>query len=158
MAEYYKTNTERFAAQQAEYRKLNAERFAAYQAEYRQANTERVVAYQAEYRKLNAARRAAYRKANPHLRNAISAKRRATKLQQTPRWADFEAIKEVYRLGAEKTKTTGIKHAVDHIYPLISTEVCGLHVAANLQIITALENSRKKNRMPTPEQIPSDLE
>ena len=35
---------------------------------------------------------------------------------------------------------------VDHIYPLKSDWVCGLHTLENLQYLTALENSAKGNR------------
>jgi hypothetical protein len=151
IAEYRRANTEQRAAYDAERYRTHTERYAAQSAAYRLANAEKIAAYSAAYN-------AAYRKANPHLINALTAKRRATKLQQTPSWVDFEAIKAIYRQCAERTRLTGEQNHVDHIYPLISDDVCGLHVAANLQIITASENSRKNNRMPTPEQVPSDLE
>ena len=35
---------------------------------------------------------------------------------------------------------------VDHFYPLQGEKVSGLHVPANLRIITAAENIRKSNR------------
>jgi len=35
---------------------------------------------------------------------------------------------------------------VDHIYPLKSNYMCGLHVENNLQIISASENTKKGNR------------
>jgi hypothetical protein len=90
---------------------------------------------------------AAYNKAKPHIIAAQNAKRRAQKRQATPPWADFEAIKAIYRLCAEVTRITGEINHVDHIYPLVSDEVCGLHVAANLQILTASDNHKKSNKL-----------
>ena len=51
---------------------------------------------------------------------------------------------------AEVSKRTGVPHQVDHIYPLISKQVCGLHVPWNLRVITAEENRRKHNALPAP--------
>lgn len=40
---------------------------------------------------------------------------------------------------------TGVPYQVDHIIPLLHPMVCGLHVPANLQIITEAENRAKAN-------------
>lgn len=82
-----------------------------------------------------------YRKNNRKLRNSYEAKRRATKLQATPKWADLETIKDFY-------KNCPNGYHVDHIYPLTSNIVCGLHVIENLQYLTVSENCSKKNRVP----------
>jgi len=84
---------------------------------------------------------------NPDKRNALTAKRRAAKKQAIVAWADSSAIKLVYAACTKLTKTTGIKHHVDHIYPLTSDWVCGLHVENNLQILTEAENITKGNRV-----------
>ena len=73
-------------------------------------------------------------------------KRRAIKLQRTPPWADLAEIKEVYRRAVEVSRRTGVSHHVDHVIPLQGEAVSGLHVAENLQVITAIENSRKRNK------------
>ena len=44
------------------------------------------------------------------------------------------------------TINTGIKHEVDHIVPLIHEKVCGLHTAANCQVLTKADNRRKGAR------------
>lgn len=44
------------------------------------------------------------------------------------------------------TEATGIEHHVDHIHPLVHPLICGLHVPANLQVITGSENVQKSNR------------
>ena len=61
-------------------------------------------------------------------------------------WADEEKIKAIYAEARRLTKETGIKHAVDHVIPIKSRLVCGLHVESNLAVLPALENGRKKNK------------
>ena len=77
--------------------------------------------------------------------NSLWAKRRAKKRQAVPQWASQEKIKAIYKKCTDITKTTGIKHEVDHIYPLQSKYMCGLHVETNLQIITKEQNNKKYN-------------
>lgn len=68
------------------------------------------------------------------------------RIRATPEWADFKAIRAVYRKCAERERFTGIKHQVDHVVPLQSDWVCGLHVAANLRVIPAITNGQKSNK------------
>ena len=58
-----------------------------------------------------------------------------------PSWyeAEKEAIKKVYR----KAKELGLQ--VDHIVPLNSKVVCGLHTVANLQLLDPAANRKKYN-------------
>ena len=79
--------------------------------------------------------------------NAKNAKRHATKLKATPKWANMDKIKLFYIEAARLTKETGIKHHVDHIIPLQGRNICGLHVENNLQILTAYENCSKSNKL-----------
>lgn len=72
--------------------------------------------------------------------------RRARKANAAVKWANQEAIKEIYDQAAKVSKETGIKHHVDHIVPISGRNVCGLHVENNLQIITERENLRKGNK------------
>lgn len=83
---------------------------------------------------------------NPEKINAYCAKHRAAKKQAIASWADFDAIKQIYVEAAELSKSTNIQHEVDHIYPLQSDYMCGLHVETNLQILTKSANVRKNNR------------
>lgn len=45
------------------------------------------------------------------------------------------------------TQSTGIDYQVDHIVPLRSPIVSGLHCEANLRVITATENAQKGNML-----------
>ena len=77
---------------------------------------------------------------NPHTQKAITAKRRALKLKATPKFANLEKIKEIY-------KNCPQGYTVDHIVPLQGKVVCGLHVEWNLQYLTPSENSSKSNKL-----------
>jgi len=57
-------------------------------------------------------------------------------------------IKSIYARARLISEWTGIPHHVDHVIPLKAKNCSGLHVPWNLQIITARENVRKRNRMP----------
>lgn len=74
-------------------------------------------------------------------------------VQATPIWADLEKIAAIYDEAARLTAETGVKHHVDHFYPLRSKTMCGLHVETNLQILTATDNLRKSNKPPVSESI-----
>lgn len=73
-------------------------------------------------------------------RLARTNKRRAAKLNAIVAWTNLEKIKEIY-----KNCPKGFH--VDHIIPLISDKVCGLHVENNLRTIPATENISKGNKL-----------
>ena len=141
---HYNTHKEKILERVKKYYNTNKEKRRAYSREYRIAHPKKIAEYQKEYDKK-------YRIDNQAIRNASHAKRRAAKLQQTPAWADVEAIKATYLDCAEinlAAKAAGCtaKFVVDHIVPLQGKNVSGLHVENNLQIITSTENSRKNNK------------
>lgn len=90
-----------------------------------------------------------YRENNRGVVSASKAKRRSQKLKATPKWMtkeDFAAVQEWYQLAKDLQWLSEEKLHVDHIVPLLGKDVCGLHIAANLQILPASENLRKKNK------------
>lgn len=87
---------------------------------------------------------------NPVNKLASGAKRRATKLNATPKWLTKQQLHEmklIYATRLNVTRKTGILHHVDHIVPLNHPEVCGLHVPWNLRVITEEENITKSNSL-----------
>ena len=102
-------------------------------------NPEKVKAYAKKTKALNSGRTLAH-----------TVKRRLAKINRTPTWLtpdDHWMIEEAYELAAIRTKMFGFFWHVDHIIPLQGKTVSGLHVPTNLQVIPAVENIRKGNRV-----------
>lgn len=78
-------------------------------------------------------------------------KRKISMALATSLWRDKKAIKDIYQEARRLTAETGIKHEVDHIVPIMGQKVCGLHVEANLQILTKTENIRKHTTFSEPD-------
>jgi hypothetical protein len=162
---WYENNKDRQRAYCAEWRALNRESDLQRKVDYNAANSEKIKARNAAYYQKTAEdqkakRRELYRQKtaeikaenaewasrNRGVKNAISARRHAQKLQATPKWSDAEACQAIYREAAQRTKETGVQWDVDHVVPLQGRTVCGLHVPWNLQIITKSENCSKHNK------------
>ena len=133
-----------------ENKEYHKERNARYYAENKEYFSEWAKGYRAEHgERLNENNRE-WSKENSDKRNALTAKRRAAKLQRTPAytetcpWQKFW-LKEHYRTAKVLEEMTGVKYHVDHIIPLQGELVSGLHIAENLQVITAAENLSKHN-------------
>lgn len=84
--------------------------------------------------------KAEWKRRNPEYVTADAAKRRAIKLQAIPSWANENAILAIY----EAARANSL--SVDHIVPLRSPLVCGLHCEANLQLLPLVDNISKNNR------------
>jgi hypothetical protein len=85
-------------------------------------------------------------KENPEIYNANNAKRRSTKLNQTPKWVETKEIKLLYKKAKKLESSIGRKYHIDHIVPLNHNYVSGLHCLANLVPIPAKDNLHKGNR------------
>jgi hypothetical protein len=92
------------------------------------------------------AKRIAWWAANPGARNAARMAYHARKLRAMPIWANMEVIVLIYSVAKELSLFEGVEYEVDHIVPLQSKIVCGLHVEHNLRIVPMNENRRKLNK------------
>jgi hypothetical protein len=87
---------------------------------------------------------------NPAKNCASSNKRRAVKIQATPKWLtkdQFTEIEQYYVMAKELETVFPWKQHVDHIVPLKNKTVCGLHAPWNLQILSAQANFQKGNKL-----------
>lgn len=132
---YYHENREQHCKSGLKWREQNREKAIKASKKYYYENIEHCREVRKEYSKNNRGRL-----------NALSAKRYAQKIQATPEWADYEKILKIYQECQKLTENTEIVYNVDHIVPLLSENVCGLHCEDNLQILTKVENLKKSNK------------
>lgn len=127
-----KENKDRISKVNKTWRAVNKDRHKELTDTWRDSNKEEYTRYQREWRENNRGRRASY-----------IAKYRAQKLKATPEWLSDEQELEIKRIYGN----CPIDCHVDHIVPLQSNNVCGLHVPWNLQILEAKDNLSKGNRL-----------
>jgi hypothetical protein len=129
----------------------NRDKCAALMRSYRERHPDRakasVYAWRANNKDKLSKNSCLYAKRHPDKVNAIAAARKARKLNATPPWADLAAIKKFYAEARRLERETGVKHHVDHIVPLQSSVVCGLHVQNNLRVLPAFDNLSKHNKL-----------
>lgn len=149
---YRLTRLDREAELAARWNSANRDKIRAAQKRYYHRHKEkRLENFRAWVRANPERKRERYRQwmaANPGLNAFYSAKWREACRRQTPAWADMGAILAIYVEAKRISEETGIPHEVDHYYPLQGRTVSGLHVAPNLRIIPASENSKKRNHHP----------
>ena len=157
-AKFRSENRELLAERQAKWFAENREKANAACREYGRDNRDRLVEHARQRREtdpefaayLDAYRKEYYKKNKPKF-IAQNALREERIRRATPPWLTKEQRLEmelVYRDAAELTLLTGVRHEVDHIYPIKGRKSCGLHVPWNLQVLSWSENSRKRNREP----------
>jgi uncharacterized membrane protein len=166
--EYRAANSDACRARSLQWHNDNREASIANTVAWQRANLEAHRATKKAYYESNRqdirARWREWRDANRHIIKALKAQRRAALKLAVPAWADRAAIRAVYAKAALLSMTTGVEHSVDHIVPLQSPLVCGLHVEHNLRAIPRRENESKGNRWwpdmtpaqesPTPQRAP----
>jgi len=148
--EYSKRNKNKISEYQKKYRENNKNRTSEYLTDYFQKNKEEIYLQRRQYIERNKAYffnwHSEYREKHRDIFNVRSSIRRAIKLQAIPTWANKTEIHEFYKDAVRISYETGVKYNVDHIVPLQSDFVCGLHWEGNLQILTKTENLSKSNR------------
>jgi len=82
---------------------------------------------------------------NKDVKAASVAARRAQRANACVIWANATAMRMIYA-DAEEFRLAGMNVDVDHMVPLISDIVCGLHTEANLRILLSSHNRSKGNR------------
>ena len=96
-----------------------------------------------------------YKEANLDLYNTLTSLRRRRFREATPPWISRKQkveVRQLYQIAMTMSRTTGEQYVVDHIYPLRSEVVCGLHVPWNLRVVTQAENLQKSNSLPPDDQ------
>ena len=131
---WHAANRDRSLAGKNAYNAANKQKAKEYSKAWRERNTDRL--------KIQSA---AWSASNPDKKRAATAKRRASLKAAVPAWANMDEIKRFYVLAAELTRKTGVVANVDHVVPLKSRYVCGLHCEANLSIMSSTLNKRKGN-------------
>ncbi len=139
--------------------KKNPEKIRKNYVEWSKLNPEKAKYFSEKWSKENpieaAAKKLKWAKLNPGKKNAVTARRRATKKNATPKWLTKSQNKEIQNLyitAKELQWLTTDKNEVDHIIPLIGVNengehvVSGLHVLWNLQILSSKLNKEKGNK------------
>ena len=147
-------NKERDRAHKAKWRANNKERHSAYNSKWQKNNPEKRRAKYKRWRENNLeAARENFRKwarENPVLA-AMNSKRRGYKVSvATPEWLSSIQIAQMsayYEVAKAASMQTGCAHHVDHIVPLQGKNVSGLNVPWNLQVMMALANQSKGNKL-----------
>lgn len=150
---YYAANKEKQAEYARLYRLTHKDQENARKAAWAEANRGKVKAAEAKYRSQNkeacSNRISNWKRRNTDKLRVYAANRKSAKLQAVPAWyEEFDefVVSEAAELAMLREDAIGVKWHIDHIVPLMSERVCGLHCAANVQVITESENVSKSNR------------
>jgi len=148
--EWAKKNADKIRVRRLNLRHKNPEKYAAQMRRQRAMNPERyreisIASYWATRdARLESLRR--YKERNPDVVKRHEVLRRVAKESAIPDWSVSFFVAEAYRLAKLRTQLTGVKWDVDHVVPIRSSLVCGLHAHTNLQVVPRLVNQRKSNR------------
>lgn len=137
-SQHYIDNKESILKRNKEYRQSHKDALRKSRKRYIKENPEKIAILKRDYSKRDQQR-------NPAKYAAKEAHRRFAVRQAIPSWMDNDAVDGMYELSM-LFKNVGLDTHVDHIIPLRSNLVCGLHCEANLQLLPASNNTSKGNR------------
>ena len=131
---YHKANKDKICRKVSAYYNANKDKHKATIKAYREANKEKV-----------AATKKAWAVANADKVTAKVSRRKALKLKLIPKHlkncpVEKQRVLDIFKLSTLISKATGVKHHVDHMWPVSDG---GPEWSGNLQIITAHENLTK---------------
>lgn len=150
----YKLNGDKNRQRFQQWRNKNPDKEVSRKKRYRANNREKIASYEQRYRKEN--RTAIRQRARDYSRRnqakvlARVSERYARKKNAVPAWyGEFDALvfREAHDLRLIRNTETGITWHVDHMFPMQGDTVCGLHIANNIQVIPAVMNLEKRNRL-----------
>lgn len=87
---------------------------------------------------------------NRAARHADARNRKEAKRNRIPSWfGEFDrfVFEEAHALALSRKTATGIDWQIDHMIPLRSRRVSGLHIGINASVIPAAMNAKKGNRL-----------
>lgn len=134
------------ALRTAQWRAANKDRANAARDAWSAANPDRVAQIKRSWYERNRSAAVSNAKAWKADNPGNAAEERAKKRQATPAWADRSLMADIYELARIYTVALGRPFHVDHVVPLRSSLVCGLHAHTNLQVLPGSENIAKGNR------------
>lgn len=125
---------------QKSYRERKVVSWAAKNAKWRQENKDRIAEIDAAYRKKNKVARKAQRQKYKTAKRVRSVNIRNDEF-------DLLVFEEAQELCQLRAGDTGFLWHIDHMLPLRAKTVSGLHVAENIQVIPAVLNLLKGNKL-----------
>lgn len=131
--EYYKSNIDKIKDYNKKHYVNIKEKRQKYLKDYYSRNKDKVKLSVAENRMRN---RGKY--------NSIKAKYKAKKKMAMPKWLTPQQLLDIEKIYVE-ARRLGLE--VDHIVPITSDQVCGLHVPWNLQLLSKTDNVVKGNKL-----------
>ena len=121
---------------------------------YRLNNKDKIKSIDQQYNSVHKEKQKAnianWKKANPGQVNAANNRRRAAKIQATPKWLTeqhLNSMKLYYTAAKWVESILDEKIHVDHIVPLRAKNMSGLHVPWNLQLLLKSDNLKKHNNI-----------
>jgi post-segregation antitoxin (ccd killing protein) len=126
-----------------QWREENKEKMVEHGKQWYEANKEKKTEYNKQWREENKEKIAEYNKQYYEENKGVCVARTRARQQ---RIIVRSFVHEQQQINAMYAEASRLGLTVDHIIPLVHPLVCGLHVIANLQLLTQQENYSKGNK------------